>query len=64
MERKLDTVNPTPPNVETRRKPTDEQLAHVLEITLKVEPEKNEPKLSSNLLNVSIHIHSCLQQSP
>jgi len=45
LERKVDAVTPTPPNVETRRKPIDEQLAHVLEITLKVEPEKNEPTL-------------------
>lgn len=43
MERKVDAVIPTPPNVETRRKPSEEQLAHVLEITLKVDPEKNEP---------------------
>jgi len=45
LERKVDAVTPTPPNVETRRKPIDEQLAHVLEITLKVDPEKNEPTL-------------------
>ena len=32
-----------PPNVETRRKPTDKQLAQVLEIILNVEPEKSEP---------------------
>ena len=43
MERKVDAVIPTPPNVEIRRKPSEEQLAHVLEITLKVDPEKNEP---------------------
>jgi hypothetical protein len=43
LERKVDAVIPTPPNVETRRKPSEEQLAHVLEITLKVDPEKNEP---------------------
>ena len=29
--------------METRRKPTDEQLAQVLEIMLRVEPEKSEP---------------------
>jgi hypothetical protein len=43
LERNVDAVTPTPPNVETRRKPTDEQLAHVLEIMLSVEPEKSEP---------------------
>ena len=43
MERNVDAVTPIPPNVETRRKPTDEQLAHVLEIMLRVEPEKSEP---------------------
>ena len=46
MERKVDAVIPTPlPNVETRRKPSEEQLAHVLEITLRIDPEKNEPTL-------------------
>ena len=34
MERNVDAVNPIPPNVETRRKPIDEQLAQVLEIML------------------------------
>lgn len=42
MERNVDAVTPIPPNVETRRKPTDEQLAQVLEIKLSVEPEKSE----------------------
>ncbi|MFZ0894602.1 MAG: hypothetical protein WAZ77_08885 [Candidatus Nitrosopolaris sp.] len=42
MERNVDAVTPTPPNVETRRKPNEEQLAHVLDSTLKVDPEKNE----------------------
>lgn len=42
MERSVDAVTPSPPNVETRRKPNEEQLAHVLESTLKVDPEKNE----------------------
>ena len=49
MDRIVDTVTPTPPNVETRRKPSEEQLAHVLESTLIVEPEKNEAKLVSDL---------------
>jgi hypothetical protein len=43
LERNVDAVTPMPPNVETRRKPTDEQLAHVLDIMLRVEPEKREP---------------------
>ena len=42
MERNVNAVTPTPPNVETRRKPNEEQLAHVLDSTLKVDPEKNE----------------------
>jgi hypothetical protein len=45
LERNADAVTPIPPNVETRRKPIEEQLAHVLEIMPRVEPEKNEPKL-------------------
>jgi hypothetical protein len=43
LERKVDAVTPTPPKVDTSRKPNEEQLAHVLEIILRVEPEKNEP---------------------
>lgn len=42
MERNVDAITPTPPNVETRRKPNEEQLAQVLDRTLKVDPEKNE----------------------
>ena len=42
MDRKADAVTPIPPNVETRRKPNEEQLAHVLESTLNDDPEKNE----------------------
>jgi len=45
LERNVDAVTPTPPNIETSRKPREEQLAQVLEITLKVDPEKNEPIL-------------------
>jgi len=39
---------PAPPNVETRRNPNEEQLAHVLESTLTVDPEKNDVKLIFN----------------
>jgi hypothetical protein len=49
LDRIVDTVTPTPPNVETRRKPSEEQLAHVLESTLIVEPEKNEVRLILDL---------------
>ena len=45
----IDAVTPAPPSTETRRKPSEEQLAHVLEITLIVEPEKNEAKLVPDL---------------
>jgi hypothetical protein len=37
LERNVDAVTPIPPNVETRRKPNEEQLAHVLDSTLKVD---------------------------
>jgi len=43
LERNVDVVMPIPPKVETSKKPADEQLAHVLDIMLKVEPEKSEP---------------------
>ena len=56
MERIVDAVMPTPPNVETRRKPSDEQLAHVLESTLIVEPEKNELRL---ILDLSKCLSTC-----
>ena len=32
--------------METRRKPTDEQLAHMLEIMLRVELEKSDPMVT------------------
>jgi hypothetical protein len=35
-----------PPKVETRTKPIDEQLAHMLEIMLRVEPEKSQPMVT------------------
>jgi hypothetical protein len=43
--------------VEARRKPTDEQLAHVLEIMLRADPEKMNQgcSLFSKLLNVLMH---------
>ena len=44
MERNADAITPIPPNVETKRNPIDEQLAHVLEIMPRVDPEKNEPR--------------------
>jgi hypothetical protein len=46
LERNADAVIPIPPNVDTRRKPIDEQLAHMLEIMLRVEPEKSEPMVT------------------
>ena len=39
---------PAPPNVETSRNPSEEQLAHVLESTLKVDPDKNDLTLIFN----------------
>ena len=42
METKVEIVIPAAPSVEIRRNPREEQLAHVLEITLRDEPEKNE----------------------
>ena len=35
IDRKADAVTPIPPNVETRRTPSEEQLAHVLESALR-----------------------------
>jgi hypothetical protein len=35
-----------PPKVETRTKPIDEQLAHMLDIMLRVEPEKSQPMVT------------------
>ena len=48
MDNNVDAAIPTPPNVETRRNPKEEQLAHVLESTLKLEPDKNEAMLNFN----------------
>jgi hypothetical protein len=44
LDRKVEAAIPAPPRVETRRNPNDEQLAQVLDITPKVEPEKNDAK--------------------
>jgi hypothetical protein len=46
LERKADVAAPIPPNVETIRKPSEEQLAHVPETMLRVDPENNETKPS------------------
>ena len=50
MERNVDIVTPIPPKVEARIKPTDEQLAHMLEIMLRVEPEKTDPTVTFKFL--------------
>jgi hypothetical protein len=42
MERKFDATTPNPPNVDMRRKPSEEQLAHVLDRIPIVEPENND----------------------
>ncbi|MEP6574875.1 MAG: hypothetical protein ABJB85_00370 [Nitrososphaerota archaeon] len=49
MDKKVDAAIPAPPNVETRTNPNEEQLAHVLESTLTVDPEKNDVILIFNL---------------
>jgi hypothetical protein len=46
LVRRVDTVTPTPPNAEIRTKPSEEQLAHVLESTLRDEPENKDDTLS------------------
>ena len=48
MVRKDEAAIPAPPNVETMRNPSEEQLAHVLESTLMVEPEKKEARFIFN----------------
>ena len=48
MDRKVEAAIPAPPNVDTRRKPIEEQLAQVLETTLNVEPEKKEARFIFN----------------
>ena len=42
MVRKVEAAIPAPPNVDTMRNPSEEQLAHVLESTLTVDPEKKD----------------------
>jgi hypothetical protein len=63
LDKNVDAVTPTPPNVETRRKPSEEQLAHVLESTLIVEPEKNEVRLILDL-SECLSTCSCSQLCP
>jgi len=42
LDTKEEAVTPAAPSVEIRKNPREEQLAHVLEITLSEDPEKNE----------------------
>jgi hypothetical protein len=46
LVRKADTVTPAPPKADIRIKPMEEQLAQVLESTLRVEPENRDDKLT------------------
>ena len=46
MDRKVEAVIPAPPNVDSRINPSEEQLAHVLESTLRDEPENKDDILS------------------
>jgi hypothetical protein len=44
LDRKVEAVIPAPPNVDSRINPSEEQLAHVLESTLTVEPGKRDAR--------------------
>jgi len=46
LVRKVDIVTPTPPKADIRTKPSEEKLAHVLESTLRDEPENKDDTLS------------------
>jgi hypothetical protein len=48
VERKLDTTIPSPPKVDIRRNPIEEQLIHVLDNILKPVPENNDDLLIPN----------------
>jgi hypothetical protein len=48
VERKLDTTIPSPPKVDMRRKPIEEQQTHVLDKMLKPVPENNDDLLIPN----------------
>ena len=52
----MEIVIPAPPNVDIKRKPSEEQLAQVLERTPIEEPEKNKVALSSCLTPMTILI--------
>ena len=45
MDRKVEAAIPAPPNVDSRINPSEEQLAHVLESTLTVEPWEKGHKI-------------------
>ena len=42
-------MTPTLPNIDIKRKPTDEQLPHTPDIMLKEDPESNDPLLILSL---------------
>jgi len=50
LVRRVDAVRPTPPKVDIRTKPSEEQLAHMLESTLRDDPENNDELLTFSLL--------------
>ena len=49
MDRKVDVANPAPPNIDIKRNPSEEQLAHVLESILNPDPDMKDLKLILNL---------------
>jgi hypothetical protein len=44
LDRKVEAVIPAPPNVDSRINPSEEQLVHVLESTLTIEPGNRDAR--------------------
>ena len=49
MDKKVDVANPAPPNIDIKRNPSEEQLAHVLERILNPDPVMKDLKLTLNV---------------
>ena len=64
MVRKVDIFTPTPPKVDIKTKPSEEQLAHILESTLRDDPENNDEVLTFSFFDCTSTYTFILMTSP
>jgi len=64
LVRKVDNVTPVPPKVDIKTKPSEEQLAHILESTLRDDPENNDDVLTFSFFDCTSTYTFILMTSP